>query len=102
MDSRTEAQTAELLEYYRGQDSELRKKQREIVTARKPLPADPKLKELKDTLARVSMPLPLDAKLVQLREDVKASEMQLTNKRLTGAQDLAWALINNPAILFNY
>ncbi|HUR46563.1 MAG TPA: DUF1549 domain-containing protein [Candidatus Saccharimonadales bacterium] len=101
-EARTEAQKAELQEYYRGQDTELRKRQRELASAKKPIPADPKLKELKDTLASVSMPLPLDAKLVQLREDVKSSELQLKNKRLTGAQDLAWALINNPAFLFNY
>jgi hypothetical protein len=29
------------------------------------------------------------------------STKQVANKRLTGAQDLAWAIINNPAFLFN-
>jgi hypothetical protein len=101
-DKRTDTQKAELLDYYRTQDPELRKKQQELVTVKKPMPADPKLKVLKDTLARVSLPLPLDPKLVQLRQDVKDSEKQLANKRLTGMQDLAWALINNPAFLFNY
>jgi hypothetical protein len=101
-ESRTEQQQKELVEYVRTQDPDLRKKQQDLFSAKQPPPPDPKLQELKDALARVSKPLPLDAKLVQLREDVKASENQLTNKRLTGAQDLAWALINNPAFLFNY
>jgi hypothetical protein len=38
---------------------------------------------------------------VQLRLDTAMSVRQLTDKRLTMAQDLAWALINNPAFLFN-
>tara|TARA_B100000945_G_C20406745_1_gene610438 strand:- start:832 stop:2319 length:1488 start_codon:yes stop_codon:yes gene_type:complete len=37
----------------------------------------------------------------QLLEIVAAAKPQFDNKRLTGLQDLAWALINNPAFLFN-
>jgi hypothetical protein len=44
----------------------------------------------------------LDPKLVQLRRDAGLSQTQLGNKRLTAAQDLAWALINSPAFLFNH
>ena len=40
--------------------------------------------------------------LAQLRKDFEMSDTQLKNKRLTAAQDLAWALINSPAFLFNY
>ena len=47
-------------------------------------------------------PIPPDAKLVQLQKDVEQSTKQLSNKRLTVAQDLAWALINSPAFLFNH
>jgi hypothetical protein len=47
-------------------------------------------------------PIVLDPKLVQLRRDTDLSAVQLGNKRLTAAQDLAWALINSPAFLFNY
>ena len=46
--------------------------------------------------------LTLDPKLVQIRQDVKQSEAQVASKRLTGVQDLTWALINTPAFLFNH
>jgi hypothetical protein len=34
--------------------------------------------------------------------DIALSEGQLLDKRLTATQDLAWALINSPAFLFNH
>ena len=41
--------------------------------------------------------------LVQLAyKDVEMSIAQSADRRLTGAQDLTWALINNPAFLFNH
>lgn len=43
----------------------------------------------------------MDSELAKLQADVKRSEEQLKNQRLVGLQDLAWALINNPAFLFN-
>jgi len=43
----------------------------------------------------------LDSQLKQLRAEVANSEAALANRRLIGVQDLAWALINNPAFLFN-
>jgi hypothetical protein len=52
-------------------------------------------------LAAASLPIRLDPALVQLRTDAEASKKQITNKRLTAVQDLTWALINNPAFLFN-
>ena len=44
----------------------------------------------------------LDSELARLQAVVQRSEEQLKNKRLIGIQDLAWALINNPAFLFNH
>jgi hypothetical protein len=43
----------------------------------------------------------MDGELAALQAEVKRSEDQLKNQRLVGLQDLAWALINNPAFLFN-
>jgi hypothetical protein len=60
------------------------------------------LKQLEADLAIAQQPLPVDPKLRQLRRAVALSEEQLKNKRLTVAQDIVWALINNPAFLYNH
>jgi hypothetical protein len=91
-----------LAKYYRGVDSELRKSTVALAESRRPLPIDPKLVLLREQLEVVSRPVPPDSKLVQLREDVTMSTAQLVNRRLTAAQDLAWALVNSPAFLFNH
>ena len=57
--------------------------------------------KLKATLQFVSTAVPEDSQLVRLRSDIEFSKQQVANKRLTAAQDLTWALINNPAFLFN-
>jgi hypothetical protein len=42
-----------------------------------------------------------DAGFQELNAAVQRSTESLKNRRLLGVQDLAWALINNPAFLFN-
>jgi hypothetical protein len=42
-----------------------------------------------------------DAEYARLKQSVERSAEQLKNARLIGVQDLAWALINSPAFLFN-
>jgi hypothetical protein len=70
--------------------------------AKNPLPVDPQLIALETKRVNAQNPIVLDPKLIQLRRDSDLSAKQLTNKRLTAAQDLAWALINSPAFLFNH
>ena len=69
--------------------------------AKKKRPEDPKLTELKAILAKVEQPLTVDPKLAELRRALELSEGQQNTVRLTAAQDIAWALINSPAFLFN-
>ena len=100
-EKRDDKQKSALLDYYRGADGNLKKLQRALADARKRRPVDPKLKGLRDRLAEASRALPIDPTLSRLRQDVELSEKQLKNQRLTGAQDITWALINSPAFLFN-
>jgi hypothetical protein len=99
---RTKEQQEAVLKYIRKTDEELRNRQKAVADSRAPLPIDPRLKELRDTLEYFSRPVPEDAILVQLRQDVEQSTKQVANPRLTGAQDITWALINSPAFLFNH
>jgi WD40 repeat protein/mono/diheme cytochrome c family protein len=100
-DHRTDDQKNALAKYYQKVDAELAKKNAALAESKRPLPIDPHLKELQDSLAQVSKPVPLDGALVQLRSDSAQSTKQVADARLTAAQDLAWALINSPAFLFN-
>ena len=100
-DKRSPQQVEALNAHVRNADSEYWRLSRELTLAKKPLDPDPRHTTLKDALAAASLPIRLDPALVQLRTDAEASKKQITNKRLTAVQDLTWALINNPAFLFN-
>ncbi len=101
-EQRSAGQKETLMAWFRKSDKTLLAKQKTLNLARQPLPQDPGVTKRKETIAIVSQPVADDGKLVQLREDIKYSQKQQENKRLTAAQDLAWALINNPAFLFNH
>lgn len=99
---RTPAQQNNLITYFRAIDKEWRAKVDGVNASRAPLPMDPKFKELRDRLEAAKRPVPPDPKLVQLRQDIEMSIRQEASRRLTAAQDIAWALINSPAFLFNH
>lgn len=66
------------------------------------IPADKKMEELKKAVKDAEVPIEVDPRLIRFRKDVEMSAGQTKNLRLTAAQDLTWALINNPAFLFNH
>jgi WD40 repeat protein/mono/diheme cytochrome c family protein len=99
---RTDAEREALLARAREDDKRYKELQAELAKQQKPLPEDPRLKQLEADFAAAQQPLPVDPKLQQLRRAVALSEEQLKNKRLTVAQDVVWALINNPAFLYNH
>ena len=102
VEKRTFAQWDALDAYQRSVDPSYEKQQTAIWTARRPLPVDPKLVALKSTLTTAEMPITIDPQLAQLRADHAMSAKQNADKRLTVVQDLAWALMNSPAFLFNH
>ncbi|QDU61490.1 translocation protein TolB [Planctomycetes bacterium Pan216] len=101
-EKRSKEQKEMLFKYYQSVDPGYRSRLVNVANAKKPVPTDPKLVALRKKLEAVSLPVQTDPKLVRLRQDVKMSEAQNKDKRLTSAQDLAWALINSPAFLFNH
>ena len=100
--ARTDADKAALAAYWNASDPELSKRRLTVAKAQLPLPTDPGLVQRRAAAVNAELPIALDAKLLRLRQDAEQSQAQLTNRRLTGVQDLAWALINNPAFLFNH
>jgi len=98
---RTAAQQAILAAYHRESDLGLLQRQQALAKAKQSLPLDPTLKTLQAALAAAEQPVPIEPTLAQLRADVALSTKQAADQRLTGMQDLAWAIINTPAFLFN-
>ncbi len=100
-DLRTKEQKDAFEKIVRANDAELAKRTKELADAKKPRPIDPHLKELQESVKRLGEPLPGDPKLATLKRAAELGTKQMEQARLIGAQDLAWALINNPAFLFN-
>lgn len=100
-DKRNSEQNEKISDAFKKADPERVALSNALTEASKPLPKDPKLTELETTLSNAEKPLPLPPEIVRLRRALSLSEKQLSNKRVIGAQDLAWALINTPAFLFN-
>jgi hypothetical protein len=99
---RTKEDQAALAAYWAETDPALSKLRLTHGLHQLPLPTDPGVLERRSALAKAEEPLRLDPQLVQLRQDTEQSKLLMANKRLTAVQDLAWALINNPAFLFNH
>ncbi len=98
---RTEAEVAEITKYYKENNGDYKKLNDDLANAKKPRPADPKVAELEADIKEAEKPIPEDYRLAQLRKDATLSEQQKSQKRITAAQDIAWAIINPPAFLFN-
>ena len=101
-EERNDAQKATLVEWFGKSDATLVAKTTALNEAKQPLPEDPGVTQRKERLAFANQEVPDDAKLIRMKEDVDYSAKQVEARRLTSAQDLAWALINNPAFLFNH
>ncbi len=100
-EKRNDEQKQRVVDFYRTIDQELIKRQKTLADAKRPRPEDPKLTDLKTKLKQAEQPLPVDPQLKALQRAKELSGKQIENTRLTAAQDVAWALINNPAFLFN-
>ncbi len=101
IETRSSLLQSRILTYRRDYDPEMRSREQALSTAKVPLPEDLIVKDLQLELSRAARPVLTDPALVQLRQDIQTSARQLTNRRLTSVQDLAWALINTPSFLFN-
>ena len=101
-EKRNDAQKNNLAESFKKESFTRVKLDKALATARTPLPQDPKVKELQDKINVAKTPVPIPAHIAYLRRSLELSKSQLGKKRLIGAQDIAWALINTPAFLFNH
>ena len=85
---------------FEKEDQKMIQLQAALTQANKNVPVHMEIERARERLARASKPLAPDSILAQLKTDIEMSQVQLKNKRLTAAQDLAWALINSPSFLF--
>lgn len=99
--ARTQEQKDRLVAWFGQYSKDRRQRELAIAKTKRPRPKDGGIVEREKYLAQVSQPLAKDPQLARLERAVKLSESQLASKRLTMAQDLAWALVNSPSFLFN-
>ena len=101
---RSEKDRVDLEDFYKANDADRIKLDEGIKVAEQPIKVDKemmRLRQLRNRVAALGKPLPKDPQLAELERAIDLSRRQLENPRLTVAQDIAWALINNPAFLFN-
>ncbi len=100
--ARTKEQAQSLMTWFQQTHAERRQKELALAKASQPRDVDAGIIEREAKVAEVSQPLPDDPGLARLERAVVLSQAQLQQSRLTMAQDLAWALINSSAFLFNH
>ena len=89
-EKRDDQQKKTLLDYFKGQDDQLKELQTALANAEKPRPNDPKLKTLQDALARASKPLPKDPELAKVKlNQLKKLHLQDTKITDTGLMEVA-------------
>jgi len=101
-EGRSKPQLDTITKYFRENDARLKGLDQKLAEARKPLPIDPKLVELRGLLTALEKKPNVDPRHDRWLNDLALSKKQLAQRRLTGAQDLTWALINTSAFLFNH
>ena len=101
-EERTTEQRESLTAYFLERQPEIVEARARLKKAKMPIPADPVAEELRQRIVQLEKPLPKDPKLARLERAAKLSTTQLEKKRLTAAQDIAWALINSPEFLYNH
>jgi hypothetical protein len=99
--NRTAEQRKKIIQAYKKSSPARIALVKSLTKASEALPADPQEVALRKLLGEARTPVPLPPEIVRLRRAVRLSEEQLIQKRVIGAQDLTWALINTPAFLFN-
>ena len=100
--ARSETQKQLVADYFRLSNATYRQLLEGVSSAQTPVPIDPGVQRRSALVQELQQSVPDDPALVQLRRDVQESTKQVNNRRLTAVQDLAWALINSPAFLFNH